>query len=71
MTRQLYTLPGGEIGINLGAFLVDLLLHAADFVIKINLQLRVLRVLTQLGELVLQVGNRFLEIEQMFHPLKA
>src|SRR5260221_13271236 len=66
MPRDLHALPGGKILVN-GAFgFLDLVFHAADFVVEVDVVGA--RVLLQVGQLLLELGDGFFKIKRRgFH----
>src|SRR5437762_575093 len=67
MPGQLHALPGGKVGKNLAAGVLDLLFNEPDFLLKTDAEGMRLRLLLQLFKLVLQFNNRLFKVELMFH----
>ena len=71
MPRELHALPSGEVRVNLAFLCLQLFLKLANLIMHVHIHLAVLRVLAEILQLAVEVNERFLEIQQMFHRPSA
>ena len=67
MARQLNSLPGCEVAEDVPTCLLQFLLNQYDFLINAEIGKMTFRMFSQLDEFLLELDDRLLEVENMFH----